>query len=368
MPHLKYHPHTCYIYQTWQKQEILLKSIEYNIVTDIEELIRLFFEHQRDVDTSLDIYIEWKWSNYHIRGLAIEFAPYWPDQLIIDDYMADGQLWQQVFLLLSRLPAFISFRVQNLPIEHIHITEFVYFMKNLSKLTHFMVENTPIREIPPNVIELPTLQYLKFTWCEIEELPVWITDLPQLAELDLDGNKITQIPPLSRKITLSIAQNRLSEFQFHPTTPINSYRQIADNPFISLNGMSESLMRQMRSDFVYGDEITDIFEFPHMNPFKFGDRGKKLFNDFIHDENKFPLLKAYFQKSRQELKEKLVFTGKLSHNEQERLCCELSNSEKQELKKSLSPNHPFLDWLFPHPHPQIPTDELLFSKKKPKEF
>lgn len=364
----KYIAHTCNLRPSGQKQDILLNRLEYAIVINTEQAITHFFDRQRDIDASNAIRIEWKWINYHIRGLWIEFEPQWSCYPILDHEIFDTQLWQHVFCLLGRLPAFFEFSIRNLPLEQIDITDFLFLMVPLTRLKSFMFECAAIKEIPPNILNFKWLESINFCFCDLEEFPAWITDLPHLKRINLENNNISTIPPLSRKIALYIAHNKIAEINFPTTTPIQSYSQFADNPLKSLHGMTEKMYQDLRRYYIEKNEESQLFEISPEDCFKLREEGLALLKDYITDERKLPPLKNYFRKSRQEIKQELLTTGTLPKCDQERLCHEMSDIEKHELKSILRANHPILDQLFPRPQAQIPTDDLLYTQKERKKF
>ncbi|MBW1615174.1 MAG: leucine-rich repeat domain-containing protein [Deltaproteobacteria bacterium] len=95
------------------------------------------------------------------------------------------------------------------------INEIFKAVSNLPNLTELALSENQLTELPNTITELKNLTYLNLSRNQLTELPNTITKLKNLTELALSGNQLTELPNTITKLEnltyLALSENKLTE-------------------------------------------------------------------------------------------------------------------------------------------------------------
>lgn len=163
-------------------------------------------------------------------------------------------LKNDAFKLLTNLN---SLDLSNNLISGTNLVERMFF--DLKRLHHLNMEKNPLRRLKKDTfsfMELPAVDYLDLSHCEISEMEVSSLDLPSLQYLDLSWNKLQSFDKESFRMlvnlkTLDMSHNRVSVLNQVPYIPA-LVTWILDS-----NGMETVEIREGLED--YAEHIESLY-------------------------------------------------------------------------------------------------------------
>ncbi|MFN6238437.1 MAG: leucine-rich repeat protein, partial [Microcystis sp.] len=123
--------------------------------------------------------------------------------------------------------------LQYLNLSNNQISEIPEALAHLTSLQHLFLNNNQIREIPEALTQLTSLQYLFLNNNQIREIPEALAHLTSLQYLYLNNNQISEIPKALAQLTslqdLDLSNNQIREIPEALAHLVNLKRLVLEN-------------------------------------------------------------------------------------------------------------------------------------------
>ena len=100
---------------------------------------------------------------------------------------------QKLKLLIETFPTLTNFK-SNVSFITNRLDNQVLFAVPNERITRITLSHNKLTAVPPNISDLPNLEYLNLWNNQIEELPASISSLPNLKILNVGMNRLSKLP------------------------------------------------------------------------------------------------------------------------------------------------------------------------------